>query len=213
VDVMMGIGGTPEVRQRRLWVHACVAVVVAVWRCGGVHAMQCAGCAAAFEPRLHFASSTQRTACRTKHQTPSTKHQAPSTKHHAPKRRRQHRQGVIAAAALKCMGGHIQGRLWARDEADAAAIKASGRDCSRILHTDDLVRSNDVRGRGACARARVWLLRGACVPGARCLKPWASVRVLGRPCMRADARAKQQHPTTITPTHPHAGVLCGHGRV
>lgn len=53
-------------------------------------------------------------------------------------------QGVIAAAALKCMGGHIQGRLWPRDEADAAAIKASGRDPARILYTDDLVRGNDV---------------------------------------------------------------------
>jgi fructose-1,6-bisphosphatase II len=51
---------------------------------------------------------------------------------------------VIAAAALKCMGGHIQGRLWPRDEADAAAIKASGRDPARILYTDDLVRGNDV---------------------------------------------------------------------
>lgn len=55
-----------------------------------------------------------------------------------------HAQGVIAAAALKCMGGHIQGRLWPRDEADAAAIRASGRDPTRILYMDDLVRGNDV---------------------------------------------------------------------
>jgi fructose-1,6-bisphosphatase II len=53
-------------------------------------------------------------------------------------------EGVIAAAALKCMGGHIQGRLWPRDDADAAAIRASGRDPTRILYTDDLVRGNDV---------------------------------------------------------------------
>lgn len=53
-------------------------------------------------------------------------------------------QGVIAAAALKCMGGSLQGRLWARDEADEAAIQASGRDTKRILYTDDLVRGNDV---------------------------------------------------------------------
>lgn len=52
-------------------------------------------------------------------------------------------EGVIAAAALKCMGGSIQGRLWARDEADAAAIKASGRDMNQILYTEDLVRGND----------------------------------------------------------------------
>lgn len=55
-------------------------------------------------------------------------------------------QGVIAAAALKCMGGSIQGRLWARDEADAAAIRASGRDTHTILHTDDLVKGSDVSG-------------------------------------------------------------------
>eukprot|EP00879_Flechtneria_rotunda_P002327 GHRR01002522.1.p4 GENE.GHRR01002522.1~~GHRR01002522.1.p4 ORF type:complete len:164 (+),score=50.61 GHRR01002522.1:427-918(+) len=53
-------------------------------------------------------------------------------------------EGVIAAAALKCMGGHIQGRLWARDEEEAAAIKASGRDLERILYTDDLVKGTDV---------------------------------------------------------------------
>eukprot|EP00879_Flechtneria_rotunda_P002972 GHRR01003189.1.p1 GENE.GHRR01003189.1~~GHRR01003189.1.p1 ORF type:complete len:324 (+),score=99.22 GHRR01003189.1:567-1538(+) len=52
-------------------------------------------------------------------------------------------EGVIAAAALKCMGGHIQGRLWARDEEEAAAIKASGRDLERILYTDDLVKGTD----------------------------------------------------------------------
>lgn len=52
-------------------------------------------------------------------------------------------EGVIAAAALKCMGGSIQGRLWARDEADAEAIKASGRDINQILYTEDLVKGND----------------------------------------------------------------------
>eukprot|EP00878_Enallax_costatus_P000604 GHUV01000705.1.p1 GENE.GHUV01000705.1~~GHUV01000705.1.p1 ORF type:complete len:427 (+),score=98.84 GHUV01000705.1:278-1558(+) len=52
-------------------------------------------------------------------------------------------EGVIAAAALKCMGGSLQGRLWARSEEDAAAIKASGRDMSQILYTEDLVKGND----------------------------------------------------------------------
>jgi hypothetical protein len=55
-----------------------------------------------------------------------------------------HLQGVIAAAALKCMGGSIQGRLWARNEEEAEAICASGRDTTRILYTEDLVRGNDV---------------------------------------------------------------------
>ena len=53
-------------------------------------------------------------------------------------------EGVIAAAALKCMGGHIEGRLWPRDDADRAAIAAAGLDCETILSTDDLVRGDDV---------------------------------------------------------------------
>jgi fructose-1,6-bisphosphatase/sedoheptulose 1,7-bisphosphatase-like protein len=53
---------------------------------------------------------------------------------------------VIAAAALKCMGGSIQGRLWAKNEQEAEAIRASGRDLTKILYTEDLVKGNDVSG-------------------------------------------------------------------
>lgn len=53
-------------------------------------------------------------------------------------------EGVIAAAALKCMGGHIEGRLWPRSEEDRAAIKAAGLDCDTILGTEDLVKGDDV---------------------------------------------------------------------
>ena len=35
-------------------------------------------------------------------------------------------EGVIAAAALKCMGGEIQGRLWPRNDAERAAAIAAG---------------------------------------------------------------------------------------
>ncbi len=48
-------------------------------------------------------------------------------------------EGVIAAAALKCMGGELIGRLWPRDEAERSAAEAAGYDLSRILTTDDLV--------------------------------------------------------------------------
>jgi len=48
-------------------------------------------------------------------------------------------EGVIAAAALKCMGGEIQGRLYPRDEAERAAAVAAGYDLDRVLTTDDLV--------------------------------------------------------------------------
>ncbi|MFN0090720.1 MAG: class II fructose-bisphosphatase [Acidimicrobiales bacterium] len=48
-------------------------------------------------------------------------------------------EGVISAAALKCMGGELQGRLWPRDDAERAAAVAAGYDLDRILGTDDLV--------------------------------------------------------------------------
>ncbi len=48
-------------------------------------------------------------------------------------------EGVIAAAALKCMGGAIQGRLWPRDDAERGAAVDAGYDLTRVLHTNDLV--------------------------------------------------------------------------
>jgi fructose-1,6-bisphosphatase II len=48
-------------------------------------------------------------------------------------------EGVIAAAALKCMGGEMQGRLWPRNETERSAAVAAGYDLDRVLHTDDLV--------------------------------------------------------------------------
>jgi fructose-1,6-bisphosphatase II len=52
-------------------------------------------------------------------------------------------EGVIAAAALKCMGGAIQGRLWPRNEGERAAAIAAGYDLTRVLATDDLVRGDN----------------------------------------------------------------------
>jgi len=48
-------------------------------------------------------------------------------------------EGVIAAAAMKCMGGEIQGRLWPRNDEERAAAIAGGYDLDRVLLTDDLV--------------------------------------------------------------------------
>ncbi|MFT6549782.1 MAG: fructose-1,6-bisphosphatase II [Acidimicrobiales bacterium] len=48
-------------------------------------------------------------------------------------------EGVISAAALKCMGGAIQGRLWPRNEAERNAATEAGYDLNRVLTTDDLV--------------------------------------------------------------------------
>jgi len=48
-------------------------------------------------------------------------------------------EGVIAAAALKCMGGAILGRLWPRDDGERQAAIDAGYDLDRVLTTDDLV--------------------------------------------------------------------------
>lgn len=48
-------------------------------------------------------------------------------------------EGVISAAALKCMGGELQGKLWPRNDAERAAAEAAGYDLNAVLHNDDLV--------------------------------------------------------------------------
>src|SRR6266571_590259 len=52
-------------------------------------------------------------------------------------------EGIIAACAIKCLGGIIQGRLAPRDEAERERALAAGHDLSRVLTTDDLVASED----------------------------------------------------------------------
>jgi len=47
-------------------------------------------------------------------------------------------EGVIAAAALRCMGGEIQGRLWPQNDEERAAIEASGRPIDTVLTTAEL---------------------------------------------------------------------------
>jgi fructose-1,6-bisphosphatase II len=52
-------------------------------------------------------------------------------------------EGVIAAAALKCMGGELQGRLWPRNEDERQAALDAGYELERVLSTDDLVRGDN----------------------------------------------------------------------
>ena len=52
-------------------------------------------------------------------------------------------EGVIAAAALKCMGGEMQGRLWPRNDDEREAALARGYDLERVLTTDDLVQGDN----------------------------------------------------------------------
>jgi fructose-1,6-bisphosphatase II len=53
-------------------------------------------------------------------------------------------EGIIAACALKCLGGVIQGRLWPQDDAERRRALDAGLDLDATLSTDDLVSSDDV---------------------------------------------------------------------
>jgi fructose-1,6-bisphosphatase II len=53
-------------------------------------------------------------------------------------------EGIIAAAALKCMGGAIQGRLWPRDEDERHKALDAGHDLDRVLTTEDLVTGQNI---------------------------------------------------------------------
>jgi fructose-1,6-bisphosphatase II len=53
-------------------------------------------------------------------------------------------EGVIAAAALKCVGGGVQGKLWPRNSEERQALDDAGFDLDRVLTTDDLVSGQDV---------------------------------------------------------------------
>jgi fructose-1,6-bisphosphatase II len=53
-------------------------------------------------------------------------------------------EGVISAAAIKCLGGALQGRLWPRDDDERQQLVDAGYDVDRVLTTDDLVAGDDV---------------------------------------------------------------------
>lgn len=53
-------------------------------------------------------------------------------------------EGVLAAAALKCLGGEMQARFWPQNEEEIARAQAMGADVQALLSHDDLVRGDDV---------------------------------------------------------------------
>jgi fructose-1,6-bisphosphatase II len=53
-------------------------------------------------------------------------------------------EGVISAAAIKCLGGALQGRLWPRNDDERQQLLDAGLDPERVLTTDDLVSGTDV---------------------------------------------------------------------
>ena len=48
-------------------------------------------------------------------------------------------EGIIAACALKCMGGAVQAKLWPTDDAERRKAIDAGHDLDRVLTTNDLV--------------------------------------------------------------------------
>ena len=53
-------------------------------------------------------------------------------------------EGVIAAAALKCMGGELQGRLVPMNDQEAARVVEMGCELGKILYLNDLVKGEDI---------------------------------------------------------------------
>jgi len=53
-------------------------------------------------------------------------------------------EGVLSAAAIKCLGGQLLGRLWPRDEAERRAALDAGYDLDEVLGVDRLVSGDDV---------------------------------------------------------------------
>jgi fructose-1,6-bisphosphatase II len=53
-------------------------------------------------------------------------------------------EAVLAAAALKCLGGEIQCKIWPRNEQEREKLKADGVDLDQVFRTDDLVSGDEV---------------------------------------------------------------------
>jgi fructose-1,6-bisphosphatase II len=75
-------------------------------------------------------------------------------------------EGVISAAAIKCLGGAMQGKLWPRNDDERQQLVAAGYDIDAVLDADDLVQGDDVfvAATGVTSGA---LLRGVRVVGDR----------------------------------------------
>ena len=52
-------------------------------------------------------------------------------------------EGIIAACAMKCLDGTIQGRLWPHDDEEKERAVDAGHDLDRVLYTPDLVSGDD----------------------------------------------------------------------
>ncbi len=53
-------------------------------------------------------------------------------------------EAVLAAAAIKCVGGEIQCKIWPRNDEEREKFKADGIDISQVFRTNDLVKGDDI---------------------------------------------------------------------
>jgi fructose-1,6-bisphosphatase II len=53
-------------------------------------------------------------------------------------------EGVISAAAIKCLGGQLLGRLWPRDDEERGRAIEAGYELDRVLTVDDLIKGDNV---------------------------------------------------------------------
>ena len=79
-------------------------------------------------------------------------------------------EGVIAAAALKSMGGQLSGRLWPRNDAERDASIAAGYDLSRVLDTDDLIAGDN------CFFAATGITDGELLKGVHVSSGWITTQ-------------------------------------
>ena len=103
-------------------------------------------------------------------------------------------EGIIAACAMKCLGGEIQGRLWARNQDEHRALAERGLSASQVLTTDELVRGDN------CFFAATGITDGELLKGVR----------FDRRVVRSQSivmRSRSKTIRIINSEHPYSSIL------
>ena len=103
-------------------------------------------------------------------------------------------EGIIAACAMKCLGGEIQGRLWARNEDEHRTLAERGLSASQVLTTDELVRGDN------CFFAATGITDGELLKGVR----------FDRRVVRSQSivmRSRSKTIRIINSEHPYSSIL------
>lgn len=103
-------------------------------------------------------------------------------------------EGIIAACAMKCLGGEIQGRLWARNDEEHRALVDHGLNSTQVLTTNDLVKGND------CFFAATGITDGELLNGVR----------FDRDVIRSQSivmRSRSRTTRIINSEHPYEGPI------